>query len=168
MEAIIMDRPAMKLIGLAVNVTLYDVQQNKTTIQLASDFLERKAEIANCINDKEVFGISTDPEDYNPETDLFEFFIGVEVASSDNIPDGMVYREIPASTYALFSFKGPAENAGAVHAYLYSTWLKQSGYELSGLYNIEIYDERNHGPESEKSITDICFPVRKKFVEETA
>lgn len=162
MEAIIIDKPAMKLIGLATNVTLYDVQQNGTTIKLGYNFIDRRAEIINSINGKEVFGISTDPEDYNPEIDQFEFFIGVEVSSNENIPDGMVYRELPANTYALFTFKGAADNAGAVHAYLYSTWLKQSGYELSGLYNIEIYDERNYGPESEESITDICFLVRKK------
>ncbi|BBH24515.1 hypothetical protein Back11_58600 [Paenibacillus baekrokdamisoli] len=162
MQAVIVDKPSMKLIGLATNVTLYDVQQNKTTIKLASNFLERRAEVINGINEKEVFGVSTDPENYNPETDPFEFFIGIEVSANENIPDGMVYREIPVNTYALFTFKGPAENAGAVHDYLYSTWLKQSGYELSGLYNIEIYDERNQGPDSEESITDICFPVRKK------
>ncbi len=164
MEAIIIDKPAMKLIGLATNVTLYDVQQNRTTIKLGYNFMDRRAEITNSINGKEVFGISTDPEDYNPETDQFEFFIGVEVSSNENIPDGMVYRELPANTYALFTFKGAADNAGAVHAYLYSTWLKQSGYELSGLYNIEIYDERNHAStESDESISVyICFPVRKK------
>ncbi len=74
----------------------------------------------------------------------------------------MVVREIPANTYVLFTFNGPFANAGAVHAYLYSTWLKDSEYELAGLYNIEIYDERSHGPESDDSITDICFPVRKR------
>ncbi|NOU88577.1 hypothetical protein GC102_22890 [Paenibacillus sp. LMG 31460] len=162
MEALIINKPDLKLIGLATNVTLHDVQQNKTTIKLAYNFIDRRAEVTNCINEIEVFGISTDPEDYNPETDQFEFFIGVEVSSNKDIPNEMVYREIPANLYAMFTFKGPADNAGPVHAYLYSTWLKQSGYELSGLYNIEIYDERNHGPESEESITDICFPVRRK------
>ena len=63
MDAIIVDKPTMKLIGLATNVTLYDVQQNKTTLKLASNFLERRAEIKKCINQREVFGLSTDPED---------------------------------------------------------------------------------------------------------
>ncbi|WP_274365774.1 GyrI-like domain-containing protein [Paenibacillus thermotolerans] len=161
MEALIVDKPAMKLIGLAKKVTLHDVIENKATLEVAATFLERKPEIKNCINESEVFGLSTDPENYNPETDQFEFFIGIEVSSNDNIPDEMVYREIPANTYVLFSFQGPFENAGAVHNYLYSSWLNQSGYELAGRYNIEIYDERNHGPHSENSITDICFPVRK-------
>lgn len=136
MEAVIVDKQLIKLIGLATNVTLYDVQQNKTTLKLGSNFLERRAEIKNCINEREVFGLSTDPEHYNPETDSFEFFMGIEVSSNENLPEGMVVREIPASTYVVFTFKGPFENAGNVHAYLYSTWLKQSGYELSGLYNI--------------------------------
>ncbi|MCY9667989.1 GyrI-like domain-containing protein [Paenibacillus alginolyticus] len=162
MESLIIEKPAMILAGLSTKVTLNDVLSNKTTLKVASNFLERRAEIKNCINEREVFGLSTDPEDYNPETDQFEYFIGIEVSANDGIPDGMDYREIPANTYVLFTFKGPFENAGAVHNYLYSTWLKQSGYELSGLFNIEIYDERNHGPESEESLTDICFPVRKK------
>ncbi|WP_308639827.1 GyrI-like domain-containing protein [Paenibacillus silvisoli] len=163
MQAQLIDKPSMKCIGLAVDVTLYDVQQMKTTIKLAAEFLARRSEVVNAVNEREMFGLSTDPEDYDPETDPFEFFIGVEVSSDEQLPDGMVYREIPSNTYAVFTFKGPAENAGAVHAYLYSTWLRASGYELAGLYNIEIYDERNHGPESEDSITDICFPVRQKI-----
>jgi AraC family transcriptional regulator len=125
MEVVIINKPAMRLIDLATNVTLYDVEQNRTTLKLAANFSERRVEVKNCINERGVFGVSTDPEEYNPETD-------------------------------------PFENAGEVHAYLYSAWLKQSGYELAGRYNIEIYDERNHGPESEESVTDICFPVRKK------
>lgn len=162
MEAVIIEKPAMKLVGLVTKVTLTDVLENRTTLKLASSFFERRTEINNCINRIEVFGLSTDPEDYNPDTDKFEYFIGVEVSSNDAIPDGMVFREIPANTYCLFTYKGPFENAGSVHNYLYSAWLKQSGYELAGLYNIEIYDERNHGPESNDSVTDICFPVRKE------
>src|SRR5262245_33789099 len=149
MKATIIEKPAMSLIGLAANVTLNDVIQNRTTLKLSANFMERRSEVENCNNEREVFGLCTDPEDYDPETDPFEFFIGVEVTSAEDIPDGMVVREIPANTYVLFTFKGPFENAGAVHAYVYSTWLKESGYELAAPYNIEIYDERNHGPESE-------------------
>ncbi|WP_429309827.1 hypothetical protein [Paenibacillus mucilaginosus] len=37
-EAVIMDKPAMKLIGLAVDVTLYDVQVNQVTLELRRFF----------------------------------------------------------------------------------------------------------------------------------
>jgi AraC family transcriptional regulator len=160
MEALIVEKPMLRLIGMAVQVTLHDVQINKTTLQLSSEFIQRKAEIMNGLNGRVMFGVSTDPDHYNPDTDPFEFFIGQEVSSDSDIPDGMVYRELPANTYVSFTFQGHYDNAGAVHQYLYTRWLGDSGYELAGLYNIEIYDERNHGPESEDSETDIWFPVR--------
>jgi AraC family transcriptional regulator len=165
MEARIIQKPVMTLVGLAINVTLKDVQESKITHTLAYTFMDRRAEIVMCSNNKEFFGISTDPEDYNPDTDVFEYFIGVEVSSMEHIPNGMVYRKIPTNTYVNFTFKGPAENAGSVHGYLYSTWLMQNEYELCDRYNIEIYGEGFKRPESEDSITDICFPIREpKFL----
>ena len=40
---------------------------------------------------EEYFGFSTDPQNYNPEIDSFEFFIGNEVSSNEDIPEGMVF-----------------------------------------------------------------------------
>jgi AraC family transcriptional regulator len=149
MEARIIQKPVMTLVGLATNVTLKDVQESKITHTLAYTFMDRRAEIVMCSNNKE----------------FFEYFIGVEVSSMEHIPKGMVYRKIPTNTYVNFTFKGPAENAGSVHGYLYSTWLMQNEYELCDRYNIEIYGEGFKGPESEDSITDICFPIREpKFL----
>jgi AraC family transcriptional regulator len=74
----------------------------------------------------------------------------------------MVYRRVPANNYVAFSFKRPADNEGVVHAYLFSTWLKENEYELCATYNIEIYGDRFKGPESEESIKDIVFPIRSK------
>lgn len=162
MEAKIIQKHGMKLIGLACSVMLGQISEDKpTTFSLERTFVERKSEISSSSHNL-VYGVSTDPENYNPETDLYEYFIGVEVSDIEYIPEGMVVREIPANTYVKFSFKGTADKAGAVHAYLYSTWLKDSEYRLSGLYNIEVYDDRFKGPESEESVTDILFPVRIK------
>ncbi len=80
----------------------------------------------------------------------------------EGLPKGMVYRRVPANKYVAFSFDGPADHAGAVHAYLYSTWLKENAYELCASYNIEIYGDKFKGPESEESNTDIIFSIRSK------
>ncbi|AOZ90796.1 GyrI-like domain-containing protein [Paenibacillus crassostreae] len=161
MEAKMIQRQGMLLVGMACDVTLKDVQK-RVTINLAEHFMARKSEINNVINTREVFGLSTDPEDYNPDSDKFEYFIGIEVSSITEMPLDMVYREVPKNEYIVFTFKGPAENAGKVHNYLYTTWLKRNEYRLSGLFNIEVYDERFKGPEVEDSYTDIYFPIVKK------
>ncbi|WP_123040554.1 GyrI-like domain-containing protein [Cohnella candidum] len=161
MEFKIINKERKLLIGLACDVTLAEVQ-DRVTINLAEQFMSRRSEIKNVINTREVFGVSTDPEDYNPDTDQFEFFIGVEVNSLTEIPKDMVCKEIPSNEYVVFAFEGPAENAGRVHNYLYTEWLRKNEYQLSGLYNIEVYDERFKGPFSEESVTDIYFPIKKK------
>jgi AraC family transcriptional regulator len=124
--------------------------------------MNRKLEIQSVINDIDVFGLSTDPANYNPETDPFEFFTWVQVSTFNNIPDGMVARTVPANKYVQFTFQGPASNAGSVHRYLYGTWLKENDYELCAPYNIEIYGENFKGPEHEDSNTDLLFPIRNK------
>ncbi|AFC30084.1 hypothetical protein PM3016_3229 [Paenibacillus mucilaginosus 3016] len=43
-EAVIMDKPALKFIGSAAEVTLYDVQFNKTTLKLVAHFKVRDQE----------------------------------------------------------------------------------------------------------------------------
>lgn len=43
--------------------------------------------------------LSTDPENYNPDTDKFEYFIGVGVCSTKELPKDMVYREFPKNEY---------------------------------------------------------------------
>lgn len=161
MEYKILSRDRMLLVGLACDVMLADVQEKGTTIKLSEQFMSRRSEINRVINTREVFGVSTDPENYNQATDPFEYFIGVEVSSIAEIPDGMVYREIPSNEYVVFTFEGPIERAGQVHDYLYATWLRNHDYHLSGLYNIEVYNEGFKGAFAEESITDIYFPIRK-------
>jgi len=160
-EAKLIQRQGMLLAGMACNVSLKDVQK-RVTIHLAEKFMARKSEINNIMNTREVFGLSTDPENYNPDTDKFEFFIGVEVSATTDLPIDMVFREVPKNEYVVFTFKGPATNAGQVHDYLYTSWLKNNNYKLADLYNIEIYDERSKGPDSEESVTDIYYPVVKQ------
>lgn len=151
----------MLLVGMACEVTLGDVE-NRATICLSEQFMARKNEILNGTKATTVYGLSTDPENYNPESDKFEYFIGVEVSESGIVPEGMVARIVPGHEHVVFTFNGPSENAGKVHYYLYSTWLPTSQYELADLYNYEVYDERSKGPDAEDSITDIYFPIRKK------
>jgi AraC family transcriptional regulator len=80
--------------------------------------------------------------------------------SNEDISEGLVYKEIRKYLCIIY-IKGPFDNAGSVYSNFYSSWLKQSGYKLSHLYNIEINDEQN--PDlRHRNLTDIYFPVRKQ------
>src|SRR3954454_8049679 len=104
MEASITHKSAMRFVGLATTLTLTEVQAaQRPTYALARRFMARKAEVLRCRHPQVVVGLSTDPADYEPATDRFEYFIGVEVSSLTHVPLGMVVRAIAAQTYVKFT-----------------------------------------------------------------
>ncbi|WEK56061.1 MAG: GyrI-like domain-containing protein [Candidatus Cohnella colombiensis] len=161
MENKIIHRPSIKLIGQAISVTLDEVITEKKPQLLASEFKGRISKITTNINKLEVLGVSTDPENYNQETDKFEYFIGVEVSSFNDVPEGMVTKTLPENDYIVFTHRGLAENIGKVHDYLYTIWLEKNEYVLNDRYNIEVYGDLHKGADSEESEIEIYFPIKK-------
>jgi AraC family transcriptional regulator len=82
MEFKITQRTDILLVGMGIDVTLTEVQTSKKTKEHAERFINRRTEINHFVNNREVFGLSTDPENYNPSKDKFEYFIGIEVSES--------------------------------------------------------------------------------------
>lgn len=73
----------------------------------------------------------------------FEYVAAFEVSDDQNIPEGMVYREVPTYKYAVFTHHGKLDKLGETYEYIFTTWLPQSGLEMHpGKYNMEVYDER--------------------------
>src|SRR5690606_27344794 len=150
------------LIGQAMNITLDEVIKEKKPQLLASEFRKRITEISTALNELELWGVSTDPENYNQDIDHFEYFISVEVSSFDDVPEGMITKTLPANDYVVFTHRGLADNIGKVHDYLYTTWLENNDYVLNGLYNIEVYGERHKEEDPDNSEIEIYFPIKKK------
>ncbi len=72
----------------------------------------------------------------------FEYVACVEVPNNENIPDGMVYREVPAHKYAVFTHHGKLDNLHDTFDYIFSTGLPQAGLQAhpSG-FNMEVYKD---------------------------
>jgi AraC family transcriptional regulator len=73
--------------------------------------------------------------------DEFEYVACVAVEGTPDIPEGMVMREIPAHKYAVFTHHGSLKTLHDTYQYIYNTWLPQSGYELDGKFDMEMYDD---------------------------
>lgn len=95
------------------------------------------------------------------EEGAFEYVAAVETTRADNLPDWAVVRMVPANTYAAFPHRGALEGIRATYHYAYHTWLPQSGYEVAGPYDMEVYTEefKNFEPDS---VLYIYIPVKKK------
>ena len=90
----------------------------------------------------------------------FEYIAATEVKDDKNIPEGMVYREVPEYTYAVFTHHGNLDTLGETYEYIYNTWLPQSGLKVhTDHYDMELYDER-FIPDSDDSAFDIYIAIQ--------
>lgn len=79
----------------------------------------------------------------------FSYIIGAEVSGSDNLPDDMVAKTIPAGRYAVFTARGEMPDAiQQTTRTIYGEWLPNSPYRHAGLADYELYDERFDDPEN--------------------
>jgi predicted transcriptional regulator YdeE/DNA-binding transcriptional MerR regulator len=80
----------------------------------------------------------------------FEYVASYKVGKVEDVPDGMVVRQVPAQRYAVFTHVGSLEKLGDTYNYIYQVWLPKSGCELSGGLDFEYYDEdfKDFAPDS--------------------
>ena len=92
---------------------------------------------------------------------IFEVFAGVLVEKIEEIPLQCVAKQLPTTTYAVFTLKGQ-EITSDWQQNIYTKHLPDLGYESSYSYNIQYYDHRFKSLNNiEESELDVYIPVRK-------
>lgn len=83
----------------------------------------------------------------------------VEVSEEGQIPEGMVYIALPATTYAVFTHRGSLDRISDTFYYIYNTWLPKSGRIRTNDPEFVRYDHRYLGPMDNDSEFDIYIPI---------
>ena len=160
MEPRIITIPEKKLVGKRIWMSLSANQ----TAELWQSFMPRRKEIRNKLNAElisiEVYDQSLDFKDFNPTTE-FEKWAAVEVSEFDTVPAGMETLILTEGLYAVFIYRGAANNSASFFQYIFGTWLPQSGYILDQRAHFEVMGEKYKGndPTSEE---EIWIPVKQK------
>ena len=79
------------------------------------------------------------------------------VLRPDDVPEGMVCWEIPATRYAVFACT--LSTIGQAFNDAYQTWLPQSGYERACGPEFEFYD-KDYNPADENSTMYVYIPIQ--------
>jgi AraC family transcriptional regulator len=146
MEPRIASLPAFTVVG----IKYHGKNENNEIKQMWNDFGPRMGEIKH---KRACYGVCANEDN---ETHEFDYFAGFEVDSTDDIPEGMVSYEVPASTYAAFRTTLPAIGQTFDHAY--QKWLPQSGYHCTDGPDLELYDEE-FDPSDPESTFEIFVPI---------
>lgn len=94
----------------------------------------------------------------------FTYLAGVAVSHTDDIPEGMVHRQVPTGTYGVVNYQGPLDDIGQIWQFFYRDWLPNSAYTQGDLvqFEFEQYEENWNSFTPETCQMTVWFPVAKK------
>jgi AraC family transcriptional regulator len=143
MEPKIVSLPDFKVVGLRY----FGKNENQEISSLWGAANQRLGEIQH-VDSQNAYGVCIMLPDF--PSGEFEYIAGLEVTQVENVPEGMVVREVPASQYAVFTHLGSLEKLPATYEYIYRTWIPQSGYQLREGLDFELYNEdfKDFAPDS--------------------
>ena len=130
MEPKIVTKPAFTVVGMLY----HGKNENNEIAQVWSEFMPRVKEIEH-MGLQNAYGVCGPHE----EEDVFQYVAGFEVDSVADIPEGMVSRQVPEQTYAVFPCT--LETLHEAYHYAFQTWLSQSDYQSGDGPDFELYDE---------------------------
>jgi len=155
MQPKIVNRPAFKAIGLS-----YVGKNEHGEIGQMWGRFNQVSQAIQSINNKEAFGLCFSTVEGPSRPGEFEYVACFEVADDKAVPAGMVYRQVPAYKYAVFTHHGKLDKLGETYQYIYNTWLPQSGLQLHpDKFDMEVYGE-DFILGSDESKFQICVAIQ--------
>jgi AraC family transcriptional regulator len=106
--------------------------------------------------DKTAYGVI-----YNFDSDSsFDYMCAVEVATVDDLPQGITTMRVPAQTYAVFAHRGHVAGVRATCSAIWSTWFPDSNREPSNGPTLERYGPE-FNPQTGLGGLEIWIPIQE-------
>src|SRR5262245_25608809 len=143
MTARIIEMTPFKVVGIEarfISILSPDKTNDVVIPQLWADFSRRSHQIKGRLGREElglVYCLDDEPKSHPNEC---LYVCGVKVGAGDEVPPGMITREVPGGKYAVFTHQGAANQFQHTMSYIYGSWFPKSGYEFDDRPEIELYD----------------------------
>jgi AraC family transcriptional regulator len=125
-------KPGFEAVGMK-----YRGKNEKNEVpELWESFVPRMGEVKNRVDMAVSYGVMDNPDN---ETGEFDYIACVEVASSEELPQGMVSVKVPDQTYA--AFKAALPKVKEAFGQIYGEWFPGSGYKRTPGPEFEFYGE---------------------------
>ncbi|MFC4160488.1 helix-turn-helix domain-containing protein [Chitinimonas lacunae] len=148
MQARIVERPAMSLIGYALRTNIHEQQHEQEISRFWQDYLgsERERRLREVSIADHEYGVCSD---FDPAKGDLSYSIAVEADPAASVPAGAQRHDWPAVSCAVFSVPpvtDPSEFSGAIQQtwkMIMEQWFPQSGYVPAEDAQCERYDFGN-------------------------
>lgn len=153
MEITIKQIPALKLVGLRYQ----GKNENKEIAAAWTTFNQRSGEIKNQ-NGAAAYGICSIPAGLAEGE--FEYLCALPVDKFEDVPQGLVERNLEAMRAAVFVHRGSYETLGDTYSSIYQTWLPEASLQaLENGFDLEVYTDefKDFAPDS---VMYIYVPIK--------
>jgi len=167
MQAVIIEKPAMQIVGISLKTSFKD-DRNKTEIPpFFHKILEEKKldYIPNRLNSNQL--CTFEMKRGNPD---FVYTMGVEVSKADVSTQNMTHTTLPASRYIAVKIikRGPVD-VGNAFAFIYKEWIPNSIYIPTGEPAFIYYDDEFFSIYNEKGyagnpLATVYVPIKSLFI----
>jgi predicted transcriptional regulator YdeE len=144
-EPQIVEKPALTVVGLEasfISALSPDATNFKVIGPLWDKFVHRAAEVRNRSGHDMLGVIYGRPAETRSHPHELQYIAAVPVSGAGPVPERMVSRTIPASTFAVFTHRGPIKTIGDTVHDIHRVWLPQSAWEHAQIAEVELYDHR--------------------------
>lgn len=149
LEPQLLQKPALTFVGMEtpfISGLSKDTNASRLIPPLWDEkLIPRMNEIPNRVGAAAYGVMYVKPKAQRSHPEELQYIAAVTVSSADKLPEGMVSRIVPATTYAVVLHRGPIRTIVDTCYQIYRVWLPQSAYEHSGIADIEVYDHRFKG-----------------------
>ncbi|MFA5080736.1 MAG: GyrI-like domain-containing protein [Candidatus Paceibacterota bacterium] len=152
MEYIKKEIGKIKLVGMGIDTSTQNAPGDCPP--LWQSFMSKISEIENVIENK-TYGVSFT---ISQAECTFRYIAGIEVSEFGNIKEGFEVKEIPASTYLIFTHKGKLNTLGETYSEIMKE-IENAGYKQEETFWIECYDERWKS-DSDDAVFEIWVPIK--------
>ena len=143
-EAEIIQKDAFTVVGMEasfISALSPDSNNFEMIPPLWDRFVDRIEEIEHR-SDEACYGlVFTRPKRERSHPDELLYVAGVAVRGVASLPEGMVKHEVPASTFAVITHRGPIANLPETIRRAMEEWLPRSGFRWN-MIEVERYDHR--------------------------
>ena len=139
----IVDIPRFSIVGIEarfISILSPDKTNDIVIPKLWTEYVNRRQEIKNRLGREEmglVYCLEDQPKSH-PNQCLY--ICAAKVTSIEDIPAGMIGREVPGGKYAVFEHRGTADKFQHTMKFIYGSWFPKSGYQLDDRPELELYD----------------------------
>lgn len=124
---------------------------------------QRKNEIENRKDPDFLIGVN-DYSDFDETADgqkAFDYYAAAEVSGSSEVPEMMVSKELPASDYVVFTYKGNARDSmEPVVNYIYREWFPESSCVLNEHARFDLVRYGETTDEKGESLIEYWVPIK--------